>query len=275
MPSLAELMTGAIHQAGSEVGKDPAIQYLAHSKLQKQKSEQDQALKEFLLGKQISEAERLRGQYGPEVGVNVEGVSIQPRDQLRKAQMEALQEERDIRHKEELAKRLGAGQMGETGQALRQLGSSVEKKGFAVTPTAATLGPRLTAGIEEYAPAGLAKLIGVKPGASEQMQAFSQAESGLRHALYAGNLTAGEAKLYKDAYGMYSTGSPEQRIQAMKTFQDIYNNHLSRLGAPYPERIKRSLSGQMQPVDITSGLTKQKDLKDMSDEELKAIAGGR
>ena len=44
--------------------------------------ELDQAGKQEMLTRQISEAERLRGQYGPEASVNVEGVSVGARDPL-------------------------------------------------------------------------------------------------------------------------------------------------------------------------------------------------
>ncbi len=70
-----------------------------------QQAERNAKLKQLLMGEQINQAKKLRSEYGPNVGVNVEGVSIQPKDALRQAQLEALSQQRDEEAVRKLEKR--------------------------------------------------------------------------------------------------------------------------------------------------------------------------
>jgi len=82
------------------------VNTLTSNRMQAQQAERDAELKRLLLGDQanadlnrkkgemdyqIQQAKSLRQELGPEVGVNVEGVSIQPRDQLRAMQLKEMQ----------------------------------------------------------------------------------------------------------------------------------------------------------------------------------------
>lgn len=66
----------AVDSSQKRAAQDAALSQLIKGK------EMDDAAKNAMLTRQLSEAERLRGQYGPEASVNVEGVSIGARDPL-------------------------------------------------------------------------------------------------------------------------------------------------------------------------------------------------
>ena len=276
MPSLAELLGAGVKAGLQDDSFKTGYQAQSERDLAAQKAAQDLATRKSMLSEQIGQAERLRELLGPEVGVNVEGVSLQPLDQLRVAQLQQLQEDKIAAQQQKLSKQLAEQKIPETGQMLEQLGTSVKNRGFAVSPVSAALGPKLTSAVEQYAPQKLANLLGVKPGASEQLQAFEGLKAFRRNPLFGASLTANERQSFDDAFGIYSVGTPEQKQNALMQMQDIFNRAQSNVAAGYAPKVKEAYKREggtgLSPANLGLG-KKTKSIQEMSDEELKAIAG--
>lgn len=239
--SLAQLILGSEHREAEAAQKN---KYAVEAAAAKEAAERQALLDNVSQANQFADKNGLKpGKYS--MSANQSGFSVNPEpvkdplELLLKQQMlNRNMEEKDDKAVQQLSKRVEAAKLGPSQVGLENLGRSVQEKGVALGPiSGSNWSPAWAVSLAEQA--GLAD-----PGATEQKQAVEGLKSFQRSPLYGSALTPGEQQSFETSFGLLTAGTQEQRVQAMKTLEALYNKATANVAAGSAPRIREKYKDQ-------------------------------